>query len=77
MKIDHTDADKLYMDAGQPAVLIYSDHSVDCPTLQEAVLEWHRLPPDVRKHATIKVSGGTVYNAEQIDRLHYGPRPSN
>jgi hypothetical protein len=66
-----TDTDKIYVNGGQPAVLIHSGRSVDCPTLQEAVLEWHRLPPDVRKHATIKVAGGTVYSAEQIDRLHY------
>jgi hypothetical protein len=54
------DADKIYVDAGQPAVLNHSGRSVDCPTLQEAVMEWHRLPPDVQKQATIKVVGGTV-----------------
>jgi hypothetical protein len=67
------EADKIYVNAGQPAVLKYSGRSVDCLTLQEAVVEWHRLPPDVRQQATIKVAGSTVYTAKEIDRLHYGP----
>jgi hypothetical protein len=25
--------------------------------------------------ATVKVIGGPVYTAHQIDRLHYGPKP--
>ena len=28
------------------------------------------------KRATIKVIGGPVYNAAEIVRLHYGPRPA-
>jgi hypothetical protein len=70
-----TDAEKIYVDASQPAVLQHADRSVDCPTLQEAILEWHRLPANDHAQATIKVRGGTVYTAKEIDRLHYGPKP--
>jgi hypothetical protein len=39
------------------------------------VIAWHRLPPEQKKRATIKVIGGPVYNAGEIERLHYVPRP--
>jgi hypothetical protein len=50
---------------------------MDCPTLAEAVIEYHKLPADQREHATIKVNAveGQVYSAREIDRLHYGPKP--
>ena len=57
--------EKIYVDATQPATL--NDGAgilTDCPTLQEAVMAWHRLAPEQRKRATVKVFGGPVYNAE-------------
>ena len=33
----------------------------DCPTLQEAVLAWQRLPPGQKIRATVKLIGGLVY----------------
>lgn len=73
------DADKIYVDASQAATLRHAGSAVDCPTLQEAVLAWHRLPEKDRAQATIKVNirggGGPLYAAHEIDRLHYGPKP--
>jgi hypothetical protein len=72
-----TDDDlKIYVDAAQPVTL--NDETgklTDCPTLQEAVLAWHALPSAQKVRATVKVIGGPVYAAHQIDRLHYGPKP--
>jgi hypothetical protein len=62
--------DKIYADPTEPAALRYGDASVECATLGEAVLEWHRLPAEKQARATIKVANGTVYNASGIDRLH-------
>jgi hypothetical protein len=36
---------------------------------------WRALPADVKIRATVKVIGGPVYRAYQIDRLFYGPKP--
>ena len=71
------EAVKLYVDAGTPrAALIIDDKPpLQCPTLGEAVQAWHRLPEGASKAAaTIRVAGMT-YTAEQIDRMHYGPKP--
>ena len=68
---------KIYVDASQPATLNNGDGALtDCATLQEAVLAWHRLAPQQKIRATVKVIGGPVYTAHEIDRLHYGPRPA-
>ena len=68
---------KIYVDAAQPATLNDGAGKLtDCPTLQEAVLAWHALPSAQKIRATVKVIGGPVYTAHQIDRLHYGPKPA-
>jgi hypothetical protein len=66
----------IYVDASLPTVLEYAGRSVDCPTAQEAVMEWHRLPPNLQTGATIRVNNGLTYTASEIPRLHYGPAPS-
>jgi hypothetical protein len=73
-----TDDDlKIYVDAAQPATLNDGAGKLtDCPTLQEAVIAWHALPSAQKTRATVKVIGGPVYTAHQIDRLHYGPKPA-
>ena len=72
-----SEADKIYVDAGQPATLNSGTGKLtDYRTLQEAVMAWHRLPPEQTKRATIKVIGGPVYTAAEIVRLHYGPGPA-
>ena len=68
--------EKIYVDAAQPATLNNGGGVLnDCPTLQEAVIAWHRLPPEQKERATIKVIGGPVYNAGEIEHLHYVPSP--
>jgi hypothetical protein len=39
------------------------------------LLAWHALPSEQKIRATVKMIGGPVYTAHQIDRLHYGPKP--
>jgi hypothetical protein len=71
-----TDDYKIYVDAGRPATLNKrAGVLTDCATLQEAVLGWQSLPPVQKIRATVKVIGGPVYSAHEIDRLHYGPKP--
>jgi hypothetical protein len=66
--------EEIYVDAAQPATLHDGAVHTDCPTLQEAVIAWHRLPPVRQQTATIS-SKGNVYTAHQINRLHYAPKP--
>jgi hypothetical protein len=69
--------DKIYVDAKQPATLNDGARRLtDYRTLEEAVMAWHRLPPEQTKRATIKVFDGPVYTAAEIVCLHYGPRPA-
>lgn len=68
--------DKIYIDATQPATLDDgAGVQTDCPTLGEAVTAWQRLRPEQKIRATIRVIGGPVYTAHEIDRLYQGPKP--
>ena len=68
---------KIYVDAGQPATLNNGAGVLtDSATLQEAVLAWHRLAPEQKIRATVKVIGGPVFRAYEIERLHYGSKPT-
>jgi hypothetical protein len=68
---------KIYVDAGRPATLNDgAGVSTDCTTLQDAVLAWHRLAPEQKIRATVRLIGGPAYTAQQISRLHYGPKPA-
>jgi hypothetical protein len=73
-----TSADyKLYVNASVPATLNDGvGMSTDYPTLQEAVLAWKRLAPEQKIRATVRVIGGRVYTAQEIERFHYGPKPA-
>jgi hypothetical protein len=68
------DADKIFADASLSATLQHAGKSVNCHTLQEAVLEWMRLQGDDRDEATIRADDGTLYTARQIDHLHIASR---
>jgi hypothetical protein len=71
-----TDDTRIYVDAAQPATLNNGAGKLtDCASLQEAVLAWRALPSTHKIRATVKVIGGPVYTAHQIDRLHHGPKP--
>jgi hypothetical protein len=68
---------KIYVDAARPSTL--NDGAgvlTDFATLEEAVVAWRSLAPGHKIRATVKVIGGPVYTAYEIDRLHYGPKPS-
>jgi hypothetical protein len=62
--------DKIFVDGAEQATLRYGSTAIDCLNLQEAVLEWMRLPEDSKGQATIRVKSGAVYDVAQIDRLH-------
>jgi hypothetical protein len=72
-----TSADyKIYIDAGQPATLNDgAGAQTDCATLQ-AVSVWHRLTPEQKIRAGVKLIGGPVFRAHEIDRLHYEQKPA-
>jgi hypothetical protein len=71
-----SDNTRIYVDAAQPATLNDgAGAQTDCRTLQEAVLAWLTLPSAQKIRATVKVIGGPVYTAQQIHRLHFGPKP--
>jgi hypothetical protein len=57
-------ADKIYVDASQPATLRYAGGLVECPTVQEAVIARDNLPDNDRHQATIQVKGGQRREAE-------------
>jgi len=65
---------KIYADASQPATLHNGSNAIPCPTLQEAVLAWHRLPDDEREGATIVTADGRRYTAQEIVRLYHRRR---
>jgi hypothetical protein len=68
---------RIYVGTAQPAT--FNDGTgklTDYATLQEAALAWHALPSAQKIRTTVKVIGGPVYTAREIDRLHYGPKPA-
>jgi transcriptional regulator with XRE-family HTH domain len=64
--------DKIYVDAGQSAVLEHGAMSIPCFTVQEAKIEFDKLPPDRKSRATMTIAG-RKYSASEIERFHYGP----
>ena len=71
-----TDDFKIYVDAARPATLNDgAGKQTDFATLEEAVTAWRALPSAEKIRAAVKVIGGPVYTAHQIDRLYYGPKP--
>ena len=74
-KVTEMTADKIYVDASQPATLRHAGGSVECATLHEAVIAWRELPDKNRPQATIQVRGGPLYTADEIDRLYHEPKP--
>jgi hypothetical protein len=65
---------KIYVDAARPATLNGAGALINCATLQDAVRAWQRLAPEQKIRATVKVIGGPVYTAQEIERLHYGSK---
>ena len=68
--------DKAFVDAAKPATLNNGvGELTDYPTLQEAVMAWHRLPPEQTRRARYEIVGGPVYTAVRSARRHYRPKP--
>jgi hypothetical protein len=65
---------KIFADGNELATLHHSGKAIPGPTLGEAVIAWHNLPPEVQKAATIKVESGPEYSADEIDRLYQRSR---
>ncbi|MBV9583841.1 MAG: hypothetical protein JO213_03040 [Alphaproteobacteria bacterium] len=67
----------IYVDAGRRATLRHAGSSRDFLTVQEAVIAWQSLPAEQRQRSTIKVTedDGPLFKADEIERLHYGPKP--
>jgi hypothetical protein len=67
--------DRIYVDGSLPATLNDGAGTmVDFPTLEEAVLAWRSLKGGHKIRATIKLIGGRVFRATDVDRIRYGNR---
>jgi hypothetical protein len=66
-------SDQKLVDAVGPAILFNGPIWIDCLTLQEAVMEWYKLPPERAQCASIRLIGGPLYHAAEIVRLDYRP----
>jgi hypothetical protein len=65
---------KIFVDATRPATLNDgAGKQTDFASLEEAVRVWRLLPSMVKIRATVKLIGGPVFRAQQIERLHYRP----
>jgi len=72
------DDPRIFVDPTRPATLNDGVGSqTDFATLEAAIVAWRALPSAQKIRATVKVIGGPVYTAHQIDRLHYGPKPGS
>jgi hypothetical protein len=58
----------------RPATLHNGAVSTDFPTLQEAIMAWHRLWPEQAQRASIRIIGGQLYTAADIPKLLNGSR---
>ena len=56
-------------DENRPATLHNGAVSTDFPTLQDAIVAWHRLRPEQAQRASIGIIGGELYAAAEIPKL--------
>jgi hypothetical protein len=61
---------RIHIDDSLPAILRCAGRSIDCATVQEAVLAFQRLPEIDREEATVTVNGSATYTANEIGRLY-------
>jgi hypothetical protein len=72
---DMAEQDRIYVDGSLPATLNDGAGTmVDFATLEEAVLAWRSLKAEQKIRATIKLIGGRVFKATDVDRIRYGMR---
>jgi hypothetical protein len=60
---------KIQPEGSRPATLHNGAVSTDFPTLQDAIMAWHRLRPEQARNASIRVIGGILYTAVEIPKL--------
>jgi len=63
---------KVYVDYALPAMLWHADRCWPCPTLEDAITAWHKLPIEMRESASIEVDGA-VYRGREIEKLDRTP----
>jgi hypothetical protein len=61
-------------DENRPATLHNGAVSTDFPTLQDAIMAWHRLRPEQAQKASIRIIGGELYAPAEIPKLLNGSR---
>ena len=64
--------EKIHVDVSRPATLHNGAVSTDFPTLQDAIMAWHRLRPEQAQRASIRIIGGQLYAAAEIPKLLNG-----
>ena len=64
----------MQLDGNRPATLHNGAVSTDFPTLQDAIMAWHRLRPEQAQRASIRIIGGQLYAAPDIPKLLNGSR---
>ena len=66
--------DRLDLDGNRPATLHNGAVSTDFPTLQDAIMAWHKLRPEQAQRASIRIIGGELYPATEISKLPNGSK---
>jgi hypothetical protein len=69
-----SEEEKIYLDRNRPATLHNGAVSTDFPTLQDAIMAWHRLRPEQAQKASIRIIGGQLYAAGEIPKLLNGSK---
>ena len=61
-------------DEDRPATLHNGAVSTDFPTLQDAIMAWHKLRPEQAQRASIRIVDGQLYAATEIRKLLDGSK---
>jgi hypothetical protein len=60
----------VYVDATTPTTLLYEGAVVNCPTLQEAIIAWQKLPVEFKARAAIRLADGRAFHGAQIGNFY-------
>jgi transcriptional regulator with XRE-family HTH domain len=74
LRKNHMASEPIYVDASRSAVLSHGAETINCLTLQEAVIAFKKLPKERQEIAFI-TSAGRTFTPAETERLHYGPKP--
>jgi hypothetical protein len=69
-----SEEEEISLDGNRPATLHNGAISTDFPTLQDAIMAWHRLRPEQAERASIRIIGGQLYAAAEIPKLLNGSK---